>query len=375
LFLFSRRPRDKTSHEIDRFFLYFLRFLFKEQHCMPHSSKRPIRQAAFTLIELLVVIAIIAVLISLLLPAVQSAREAARRAQCTNNLKQLALGAHNYMSANNTLPMGMSLQVTARAPQDGLWTNAGVFVPLTQYIEQTQLFNAINFNVNVYDWENTTINAFGMNTIWCPSDPRIDEQRSIGYVFLTFSPNMIMRYSSYAGSAGTWFTSQFGNPAQLGNMNGVIYSQSAVTFSSITDGTSNTFAFSEHSESILNPSEITCWHWWTSGNYGDTIFTTFWPLNPQKRTTDQQGLSAGAFVEAASSNHPGGANFAFMDGSVRFIKESISSWQNVQGNPYSAPNGLTWSNGIWTITPGTQVPVYQALSTRNGGEVISSDSY
>jgi prepilin-type N-terminal cleavage/methylation domain-containing protein/prepilin-type processing-associated H-X9-DG protein len=342
---------------------------------MPHSSSRPIRQAGFTLIELLVVIAIIAVLISLLLPAVQSAREAARRAQCTNNLKQLALGAHNYMSANNTLPMGMSLQVTARAPQDGLWTNAGVFVPLTQYVEQTQLFNAINFNVNIFDWENTTINAFGMSTIWCPTDPRIDEQRSIGYVFLSFSPNMIMRYSSYAGSAGTWFTSQFGNPTQLGNMNGVIYSQSAVTFASITDGTSNTFAFSEHSEMILNPGEITCWHWWTSGNYGDTIFTTFWPLNPQKRTTDQQGISAGAFVEAASSLHPGGANFAFMDGSVRFIKDSIQCWQNVQGNPYTAPNGLTWANGVWTPAPGMQMPVYQALSTRNGGEIISSDSY
>ena len=201
---------------------------------MPQTPSQKVARGGFTLIELLVVIAIIAVLISLLLPAVQAAREAVRRSQCTNNLKQLALGAQNYMSAMNVLPMGMGLQRSARDPGAGLWTNGGCFVPLAQYVEQTQLFNAVNFNVNMYDFENTTINAYGFGTLWCPSDVGIDSSRLIGYVLTGFTPQYVMRYSSYAGCAGTWFTSQFGNSAQLGNMNGVIYSQSAVSFSSIS---------------------------------------------------------------------------------------------------------------------------------------------
>ncbi len=126
----------------------------------------------FTLIELLVVIAIIAVLISLLLPAVQSAREAARRAQCVNNLKQLALGAHNYLSSVDCFPMGLLDQNSGDV--GGLWTSYGPMLPLTQYTEQNSLFNAMNFNLNVYDIENTTINATGLSILWCPSDAGVD---------------------------------------------------------------------------------------------------------------------------------------------------------------------------------------------------------
>src|SRR3954463_5850536 len=122
----------------------------------------------FTLIELLVVIAIIAVLISLLLPAVQSAREAARRAQCVNNLKQLALAAHNYESSNNTFPMADHVGRYI----DGSLTRQdfGHFVGLTQYVEQGTIFNALNSSVMIYTYPNSTVSGIGLSILWCPSD-------------------------------------------------------------------------------------------------------------------------------------------------------------------------------------------------------------
>src|SRR5271163_98370 len=113
----------------------------------------------FTLIELLVVIAIIAVLIALLLPAVQSAREAARRAQCTNNLKQTGLAVHNYIAANDVFPWGLFRQ---HNPFDGSggtgypYTSAGSFIPLLPFTEQSPLYNSINFNYNIFSAGNTT---------------------------------------------------------------------------------------------------------------------------------------------------------------------------------------------------------------------------
>src|SRR5215472_7838101 len=103
----------------------------------------------FTLIELLVVIAIIAVLISLLLPAVQSAREAARRAQCVNNLKQTGLAVHNYISTHDVFPWGCFRQHSVSDPTGYPFTSGGSFVPLLPFHEQLQLFNAINFNYNI----------------------------------------------------------------------------------------------------------------------------------------------------------------------------------------------------------------------------------
>src|SRR3954471_8787132 len=122
----------------------------------------------FTLIELLVVIAIIAVLISLLLPAGQSAREAARRAQCINNLKQLALAAHNYESANGSFPMGD--HIGRNNDGSGMRQDFGHFVALTAFYEQGAAFNALNTNLTIFVGANSTINAIGMNLLWCPSD-------------------------------------------------------------------------------------------------------------------------------------------------------------------------------------------------------------
>jgi prepilin-type N-terminal cleavage/methylation domain-containing protein/prepilin-type processing-associated H-X9-DG protein len=348
------------------------------------SSGRP-RPRAFTLIELLAVIAIIAVLIALLLPAVQAAREAARRIQCTNNLKQLALASQNYHGSVGSFPMGLLDQRSPRS--QFLWTSYGPMLPLAQYIEQGSLFNAMNFNLNVYDWENTTINAVGLSALWCPSDPGVQDGQLQGYVLPSSSPQMIMKYSSYAGCAGTWFATQFGVTG-TGNQNGVYYSFSVTSIASITDGTSNTIMFAEHTRQIENSGDQPSWHWWTSGNYGDTIFTTFWPINPQKRlpySCADQATGASNTVGAASSMHPGGVNVAFCDGSVRFVKESIDTWGNAPTGNNCPPPGIVVGSGqdplygsvspIFSVNAGAKVGVWQKLSTRNGGEVISSDAY
>jgi prepilin-type N-terminal cleavage/methylation domain-containing protein/prepilin-type processing-associated H-X9-DG protein len=349
------------------------------------------RRVGFTLIELLVVIAIIAVLIALLLPAVQAAREAARRAQCTNNLKQLGLAVHNYIDANDCLPEGHFGSASPTSPSK-IINSFGSFIPLLMYVEQLPLYNAMNFSKNMFDLPNTTIVGTGVSALWCPSDPGVNTPTSIAYTIVP-APASNVYYSSYAGNAGTWFnnwTATFCCSSQTGfqQMNGVLYAYSNTRLASITDGTSNTIMFGEHTRAIEDASDAVDFHWWTSGFYGDTIFTTFWPINPTKKLPYTcQGVVFGPAVEAASSMHPGGANFTFMDGSVHFIKETISCWANNPANstglvPYTCvPSGLTVTTSaggdpvIWNVAPGTQFGVYQQLSTRNGGEVISSDQY
>ncbi len=344
----------------------------------------------FTLIELLVVIAIIAVLIGLLLPAVQSAREAARRAQCTNNLKQIALAAHNYLDAVGTLPQGMPFQVNGNTPgasnlgpPDWPTTAHSVFVAMLPQLEQQPLFNSVNFNMNMWNAPNFTIHGVAIGTLCCPSDYRVYDPRTLPDGSMQDPGAVTMRYTSYTGNAGTWvlwFQQDF--PPQR-YMNGLFHIRSAVRLAEITDGTSNTLAFGEHAHTMYDDTTGLWYNWWTSGNYGDTLFCTLYPMNPFRRmdglaadlAADSSGDDRQApFLLGASSLHPGGANFAFMDGSVRFIKETVDSW--VQDPSTLLPRGLTFDPaGPYKESGVVRRGVYQALSTRNGGEVIGAGDY
>ena len=355
------------------------------------SSSSASRRRGFTLIELLVVIAIIAVLIALLLPAVQSAREAARRAQCTNNLKQLALGAANYESANSCLP---STSFSGFPPGQNQYPNFSVFVFLTPFIEQQQIYNATNFNLTNYEIANITIAGVAINTLMCPSDPWQPTLISRSTPNASFVENVYalpagssyyQQFTSYGGNQGmypgTW--EQLYGQAQFAQYNGVIYNDSHVKLAAITDGTSNTFLFGERAQTLFainDPNYQNSDGSWNSQHWFDTMVTTYFPPNVTQGASSVTSVG-GAVATDAASRHPGGVNFAFCDGSVRFIKNSISSWRFQPGpGPFygaSLPVGVSysWSTYTFIAAPGIQVGIYQALSTRAGGEIVGSDQY
>src|SRR5262249_40007365 len=134
----------------------------------------------------------------------------------------------------------------------------------------------------------------------------------------------------------------------------------------------------ERAHTLLDEDSALWWHWWTSGNYGDTLFCTLWPMNPHRRTKE---LGAGdartsAYISGVSSLHPGGCNFAFADGSVRFLQATIQSWPKGYDQKTGLPFGVTFDpDGPYKVAPGITWGVYQAFSTRAGDEVISADAY
>ena len=362
---------------------------------MSNATRDRSPRVGFTLIELLVVIAIIAVLIALLLPAVQAAREAARRAQCVNNLKQMGLAFHNYVDTHGTGPLGCYHQTVASnanaTPCSGNHEHS-LLVALLPFFEQSSLFNSYNASVHFTFQANSTTTGTGLSPLWCPSDPTVSTGIDISADFGYALP-FVMRYTSYKGNAGTWFAPGRyedplcgSNPASFATLkaqaNGIFNFYSNYTIASITDGTSNTMLMAETAYGKLGSGDQREWHWWTSGDYGDTMFTTMYPMNPFNKVPGldaAQGINTDVDVSAASSFHPGGANFAFCDGSVKFLKETIGTW--TYNHQTGLPNNVTLSTGAGSQFPGIYtvaapgLGIYQSLSTRNGGEVISADAY
>jgi len=338
-----------------------------------------------------VVIALIGLIVTLVLPAVQAARESARRAQCLNNLRQIALAAHSYHDAFLCLPVGRVMTWDPRysgpnPPCTSPIVDRSFLIGLLPYLEQSPAFNSINQATSIFAYENRTAQSFAVSVLVCPSDPgaRVRDGESAllaGFGLADPSVPVPTFFTSYSGCYGSYYvnalpTRRFGCsvPPPLSNQaDGLIGDRSPISFSSIPDGLSQTMLAAEKATDDFRrldafaPASSSRYGWYVAGNWGDTLFTSFFSPNMfGKVAVSQASWPNQAF--AASSRHPGGLVIAMADGSSRFIKESIQSWpfDPATGVPAGAELG---PGGWWTKVP--PPGVWQALATRSGGEAFS----
>jgi len=291
------------------------------------------RERGFTLIELLLVVGIIAVLISLLLPAVQSARENARRVQCTKNLMQIGVALANYASTHKVLPPGV---VNDKGPISNVPAgyHFGWAVQILPYLEQTPIYREFDFSQSVYAPRNDTARGHRIQSFLCPS---------VAWTGLT----------SYAACHH-----DVEAPIAADN-HGVFFLNSRISYDDISDGP----AFTIFAGEFLGHGPGLGWAVGTMSslrntgvpiNYDDPITgrraPTQLPLNASSDLSElnslvKDGLLPAGYVGGFSSNHPGGANFLFGDGSVRFLSQRI------------------------------RTPVYRSLGNRADGNLISDDEY
>jgi prepilin-type N-terminal cleavage/methylation domain-containing protein len=316
----------------------------------------------FTLIELLVVIAVISVLAALLLPAVQSARESARRVQCASNLKQLGLAAHNYHGTWNCLPMGNDFKPTIWAD----WIdNASAHVRLLPYLEQANLFDRIDFKQSLYSAQNVFVFEPAPELLGCPSDvAERQSQIEAGYLSPAYDGAFVVGFTNYVGCVGTrWFPSDSVPPLPPDKIyDGLLFDLSSVRFAQIMDGQSNTILFAERARAPYPIDDGKYWGWWPSGFGGDTLFVAFIPVNSARRLTTLASIyDLARMYGSVSSLHPGGAYVCLADGSVRFVSESIESWDMTD-----AQMQQLWDTGTNPLPP----RLFQKLCTRNGREPV-----
>ncbi len=312
---------------------------------------------AFTLVELLVVITIIGILIALLLPAVQAAREAARRSQCVNNLKQIGLALHNYHDSFGVLPPARCRKYVGTSLSGTAW-GWGTFV--LPYVEQQSLYDTLEpGKVSVWGAASNAskipLMQQRLEAYRCPSDiaPTTNTARPLPYA----TPSVYVATSNYVGSSSSDIPIS-DSAANVGYA-GVFVGEQKVRLADIVDGTSNTVAVGERAWQYrdrfgnVRPAKAAIVFGITQGGgnmdaniyYGDTVGAGVYRLN---LTGSDQSDSASIGYErgehAYSSMHPGGANFVLVDGSVRFVAESIEgrfSSRGTQVDPSGSTNAAT----------------------------------
>ncbi len=333
------------------------------------------RVCGFTLIELLVVIAIIAILIALLLPAVQQAREAARRSQCKNNLKQIGLAVHNYVGTYRYLPMGASINLgVTTTGNNGSWGVHGRILP---QLEQGNLYNNVDLTV-AWDFQRA-ISGLKISVYSCPSDPKSDEARDPG------GGKVVLYPTNYGFNYGTWFVY---NPATGQGGNGAIFPNAKLSMAAFTDGTSST----------LLAAEVKAWQpYMRNGGPSSTVI-------PGNATAAAAIAATGAQFKATGHTewpdgrvHHSGVTTTLTPNSVVNITHGgqtfdvdYNSWQEgkhgIAGKPsYAIITSRSYHAGIVnvvlmdgsarSVSENLNLGVWRALGTRNGGEVVTSGDF